>query len=35
MSSLSFWLGYMNVNTKLKVFAGVSHADMGIKLHYI
>ncbi len=23
MSSLSFWLGYRNVNTKLKVFVGV------------
>ena len=34
MSSLSFWLGYRNVNTKFKVFAGVIHAGMTLKLHY-
>jgi len=34
MSSLSSWHGLRNVKTKHKVFAGVIHADMGIKLHY-
>ena len=34
MNSLSFWLGYRSVNTKLKEFAGVGYADMGINLHY-
>jgi len=34
MSSLSSWHGYRNLITKLKVFAGVGHADMGINLHH-